>query len=45
MYPVPRKTLNRHDAKAAKDATFRSHHRKTRERAYGAFRSVVRFSE
>jgi len=41
--PNPRKSLNRHDAKAAKDATFRSFHRRTREPVPGAFRSFVPF--
>ena len=43
--PDPRKTLNRHDAKVAKDTLFRSLRRRTRKRAHGAFRGFVLFPQ
>jgi hypothetical protein len=37
----PKKPLNRHDAKVAKGAMFRTLDRRTRKPVYGAFRSSV----
>jgi hypothetical protein len=37
LHPNPKKTLNRHDAKVAKEMMFPSLHRKTQDQGHGAF--------
>jgi len=44
-YPDPKKPLNRHDAKVAKDAMFRTLDRRTQKPVYGAFRSSAPFPQ
>jgi hypothetical protein len=43
--PDPKKPLNRHDAKVAKDAMFRTLDRRTQKPVYGAFRSSAPFPQ